>query len=47
MNLALFGSGEFTDTVDDIDKYLIGRFKPKNVAVIPAAAGMEATLING
>jgi cyanophycinase len=42
MNLALFGSGEFTDTVDDIDKYLIGRFKPKNVAVIPAAAGMES-----
>jgi len=42
MNLALFGSGEFTDLVDDIDKYLITRFKPKNIAVIPTAAGMES-----
>jgi len=42
MNLALFGSGEFTDAVDDIDKYLIEKFKPKNVAVLPTAAGMES-----
>jgi cyanophycinase len=42
MNLALFGSGEFTDAVDDIDKYLIDSFKPRNVAVLPTAAGMES-----
>ena len=42
MNLALFGSGEFTDAVNDIDKYLIDRFKPKNIAAIPTAAGMES-----
>lgn len=42
MNLALFGSGEFTDAVDNIDKYLIERFKPGNVAVLPTAAGMES-----
>src|ERR1700689_2287184 len=42
MNLALFGSGEFTPAVDDIDKYLIEKFKPANVAVLPTAAGAEA-----
>jgi cyanophycinase len=42
MNLVLFGSGEFTDSVDNIDKYLIDKFKPKNVAVIPTAAGQES-----
>jgi len=42
MNLALFGSGEFTDQVNDIDKYLISKFKPKNIAVLPTAAGAEA-----
>jgi cyanophycinase len=42
MDLAVFGSGEFTDAVDNVDRYLIERFKPKNVAVIPAAAGMES-----
>jgi cyanophycinase len=42
MNLVLFGSGEFTDSVDEIDKFLIDKFKPKNVAVIPTAAGQES-----
>jgi cyanophycinase len=42
MSLVLFGSGEFTDKVNDIDKYLISKYKPRNVAVIPAAAGQES-----
>ena len=42
MNLALFGSGEFTEAVDDIDKYLIAKYKPKNIAIIPTAAGQES-----
>jgi cyanophycinase len=42
MSLVLFGSGEFTSEVDEIDKYLIDKFKPKNVAIIPTAAGQEA-----
>jgi peptidase E len=42
MNLALFGSGEFTPQVDKIDEYLITRFKPKNIAVLPTAAGLES-----
>jgi cyanophycinase len=45
MNLVLFGSGEFTDSVNDIDKFLIDKFKPKNVAVIPTAAGQESDAI--
>jgi len=42
MNLVLFGSGEFTDSVDEIDKFLIKKYKPKNIAVIPTAAGLES-----
>jgi len=45
MNLALFGSGEFTSDVDAIDEYLIDRFKPKNIAVLPTAAGQEGDVI--
>lgn len=41
MNLALYGSGEFTDSVNKIDSYLVRTFKPKSVAVIPTAAGTE------
>ncbi len=41
MNLALFGSGEFTPAVNNIDKYLISKYKPKNIAVLPTAAGLE------
>lgn len=41
MNLALFGSGEFTNTVDDIDDYLIKTYKPRSIAIIPTAAGKE------
>lgn len=41
MNLALFGSGEFTDDTNEIDEYLIAEFKPKNIAIIPTAAGLE------
>jgi len=41
MAIALFGSGEFTDAVDGIDAYLISTYAPKNIAIIPAAAGAE------
>lgn len=41
MNIALFGSGEFTDAVKSIDQYLIDTFSIKSLAVIPAAAGRE------
>lgn len=42
MALVLFGSGEFTDQVNDIDKYLITKYKPRNIAIIPTAAGQES-----
>ncbi len=41
MAIVLYGSGEFTDSVNEIDKYLIDKFNLKKVAVIPTAAGME------
>ncbi len=41
MNIALYGSGEFTDSVNEIDRYLIEKYKLKTVAVIPTAAGKE------
>lgn len=41
MALALFGSGEFTPAATAIDSYLIDRYKPRNVAVLPTAAGKE------
>jgi cyanophycinase len=41
MNLVLFGSGEFTPAVDDIDEYLISQYKPQNIAILPTAAGVE------
>jgi cyanophycinase len=46
MNLALFGSGEFTPLVDDIDSYLIDTYRPHNVAVLPTAAGAEKEVNN-
>jgi cyanophycinase len=42
MNLVLFGSGEFTPAVDNIDKYLIDKYQPRNIAVLPTAAGTES-----
>jgi len=39
--LALWGSGEFTDTVYDIDNYLVEEYRPKSIAVIALAAGQE------
>jgi cyanophycinase len=45
MNLALFGSGEFTDDTNEIDEYLISEFSPKNIAVIPTAAGLESDVM--
>src|ERR1019366_6721293 len=42
MNLAIFGSGEFTPSVVCIDEYIIRHFSPTNVAVIPLAAGAES-----
>ena len=41
MNIALFGSGEFTDSVNEIDRYLIQHYGLKSVAVLPTAAGKE------
>lgn len=41
MNIALFGSGEFTDSVNEIDQYLIQQYGLKSVAVLPTAAGKE------
>jgi cyanophycinase len=41
MNLVLYGSGEFTAAVNDIDRYLIDKYGIKNIAVIPTAAGKE------
>lgn len=41
MNLALFGSGEFTPAVLPIDSYLIETFGLKSIAVLPTAAGKE------
>lgn len=41
MAIVLYGSGEFTDSVNQIDKFLIKKFKLKNVAVVPTAAGKE------
>jgi len=42
MNLALYGSGEFTPAVNDIDEYLISHYQPRNIAVLPTAAGLES-----
>ncbi|HUC78827.1 MAG TPA: Type 1 glutamine amidotransferase-like domain-containing protein [Candidatus Saccharimonadales bacterium] len=42
MNIVLYGSGEFTPLVNEIDKYLIEKYKLKTVAVIPTAAGQES-----
>lgn len=41
MKIALFGSGEFTEAVTEIDRYLIQKYNLKNVAVMPTAAGKE------
>ncbi len=41
MKIALYGSGEFTDSVNEIDQFLINKFNLKNVAVVPTAAGKE------
>jgi len=41
MNIALYGSGEFTELVTEIDEYLIQKYNLTNVAVIPTAAGKE------
>jgi peptidase E len=41
MEIVLFGSGEFTEKVDDIDRALIEKYKPRSIAVLPTAAGAE------
>ena len=41
MNIALYGSGEFTAAVNEIDEYLIDKYAVSSVAVIPTAAGKE------
>jgi len=44
MNLALYGSGEFTPAVNEIDDYLISKYKLKSIAIIPTAAGKEKSV---
>jgi len=39
--IALLGSGEFTDKVNDIDLYLISKIKNPKVGIIPVAAKKE------
>jgi cyanophycinase len=41
MPIALFGSGEFTPAVNDIDSYLINNYHPKSITILPTAAGKE------
>ena len=41
MNIALYGSGEFTESVTEIDRFLIKRYGLTSVAIIPTAAGKE------
>jgi cyanophycinase len=45
MILVLFGSGEFTPMVDDIDEYIIKTYSPKSIAIIPTAAGLESDVL--
>ena len=42
MPIVLFGSGEFTNHVDEIDRYLIDNFKPKSIGILSTAAGQES-----
>ena len=42
MSLILFGSGEFTNLVNDIDLFLIKNYQFKSIAVLPTAAGLES-----
>lgn len=39
--IALIGSGEFTTTLEETDKYLASLVKNPNVAIFPTAAGQE------
>lgn len=41
--LALLGSGEFTESVIPVDKFLLGQIKNPKVAILPTAAGEEDT----
>ena len=45
MPIILFGSGEFTCNVNEIDRYLINRFNPKSIAILPTAAGQESDVV--
>lgn len=40
--LALMGSGEFTDSMMDVDKFLLSHLKNPQITIIPTAAGQEA-----
>ncbi len=42
MSLVLFGSGEFTNQVLDIDNFLIKNYNIKSIAILPTAAGLES-----
>jgi cyanophycinase len=39
--MALYGSGEFTTAMSDVDLFVLGSTPAPNVAIIPTAAGME------
>lgn len=41
MPIILYGSGEFTDAVNQIDDALISMYRPNLIAILPTAAGME------
>ncbi len=41
MTLALYGSGEFTKNVVDIDEHIIKTYRPQTIAILPTAAGQE------
>lgn len=39
--LVLVGSGEFTDSMMEVDRYLLSLVKDRTVAILPTAAGQE------
>src|SRR3989304_9881963 len=39
--LALIGSGEFTPSMNEVDKFLISQTKNPKIAILPTAAGLE------
>lgn len=40
--LALYGSGEFTPAMSDVDLFVLGQTRSPNVLILPTAAGQES-----